>query len=143
MNKLGVRIWRCLCVGLIAMFSLLAVVGCKTKYVSVPEYHTEYIVRTDTFAKSDSVYIKDSVFVYHNGDTVFVNKIAYRDRYRNVYKVKVDTIFKSDSISVPYPTERQLTKNEQRLISLGRSFLVIMIVVGVYLCIWWYRNKRC
>lgn len=118
-------------------------VSCKTKYVSIPEYHTEYIVKTDTFAKLDSVLIKDSVFVYHNGDTIFVNKIAYRDRYHNIYKVKLDTIVKRDSISIPM--ERTLTKNEQRLITLGRLFVgfLFLVVIGMAAGIFWYRNKKC
>lgn len=124
---------------------LLMLVGCKTKYVSVPEYHTEYIVKTDTFAKVDSVYLKDSVFVYHNGDTVIINKVAYRDRYHNIYKVRVDTIFKRDSISVPYPTERTLTKNEQRLMTLGRMFIafLFLVIAAMFVGIYWYRNKKC
>lgn len=125
--------------------ALLSLVGCKTKYVSVPEFHTEYIVKTDTFAKVDSVYLKDSVFVYHNGDTVIINKVAYRDRYHNIYKVSVDTIFKRDSISVPYPTERTLTKNEQRLMTLGRMFIafLFLVIAAMFVGIYWYRNKKC
>ena len=124
---------------------LLMLVGCKTKYVSVPEFHTEYIAKTDTFAKVDSVYLKDSVFVYHNGDTVIVNKVAYRDRYHNIYKVKLDTIIKCDSVSVPYPTERTLTKGEQRLMALGRLFIgfLFLVVVAMFVGIYWYRNKKC
>lgn len=126
-------------------FVLAFLSGCKTKYVSVPEYHKEYVVRTDTFAKVDSVYIKDSVFVYHNGDTVIVNKIAYRDRYHNIYKVRIDTIFKRDSISVPYPVTRELTKNEQRLMTLGRMFIasLFLVIVAMFIGIYWYRNKKC
>lgn len=117
--------------------------SCKTKYVTVPEYHTEHIVKTDTFAKLDSVLIKDSVFVYHNGDTIFVNKVAYRDRYHNIYKVKLDTIIKRDSISVP--VERTLTKSEQRLMTLGRLFIgfLFVVVAGMTIGIFWYRNKKC
>ena len=124
---------------------LLALAGCKTKYISVPEYHTEYIVRSDTFAKVDSVVIKDSAFVYRNGDTVIVNKVAYRDRYHNIYKVKLDTVFKRDSVSVPYPVERTLTKSEQRLITLGRLFVgFLFLLVGcVVLLFFWYHNKKC
>lgn len=132
-------------VSLMLLLLAFALSGCKTKYISVPEYHTEYINRTDTFTKLDSVYIKDSVFVYNTGDTIFVNKIAYRDRYHNIYKVKSDTILKTDSIRVPYPVEKELTKNEQRLISLGRLFVsFLFVIVGVAVILFfWYRNKKC
>lgn len=120
--------------------------GCKSKeYITVPEYHTEYVCRTDTFHKMDSVYLKDSVYVYQKGDTVYNNKVAYRDRWHNIYKVKLDTIIKRDSVSVLYPVERQLTKNEQRLMSLGRLFLgfLFLVVVAMVSGIWWYHNKKC
>ena len=122
---------------------LVLLVGCKTKYISVPEYHKEYIVKTDTFAKVDSVYMRDSVFIYHNGDTVIVNKIAYRDRYHNIYKVRTDTIFKRDSISVPMPVVAELSKAQQRYIKLGKLFVVIITFAAVFIGIYWYRNKRC
>ena len=119
--------------------------GCKTKeYIAVPEYHTEYVCRTDTFAKQDSVYLKDSVFVYQRGDTVYHTKVTYRDRYHNIYKVKLDTIIKRDSVSIPYPIERQLTKNEQRLISLGKLFIGFLFSIVITIAvIWWYHNKKC
>ena len=125
---------------------LLAFTGCKTKeYINVPSVRTEYVCRTDTFAKLDSIYMKDSVYVFKKGDTVFHNKLVYRDRYHNIYKVKTDTIIKTDSVTVPYPIERQLTKNEQRLMSLGRCYIAILFIlaacaIGFTL---WYRNKKC
>ena len=100
-------------------FALALVTGCKTKYVSVPEYHKEYIVRSDTIAKVDSVVIKDSVFVYHSGDTVVMNKVLYRDRVRNVWKTRTDTLMRSDSVRVPYPVERELTRQEKRYLTIG------------------------
>lgn len=77
---------------IVGLLIVLFLGGCKTKeYIKVPEYHTEYVVRKDTVAKTDSVYVKDSVYVFQKGDTVVISKIAYRDRYRNIYKVKLDT----------------------------------------------------
>lgn len=138
-----IRIWKWVLVIAVVLFAALTMTGCKSKeYVTVPEYHTEYICRTDTVAKLDCVYVKDSVYVYRNGDTVMVSKIAYRDRWHNVYKVKVDTIIKRDS--VPYPMVRELTKNEQRLMALGRSFIVIILVVLVVgVTLLFYHNKKC
>lgn len=107
--------------------------GCKSKeYITVPEYHTEYICRTDTFAKLDSIYLKDSVYVYQKGDTVYHNKVTYRDRCRNVYKVKTDTIFKHDSISCP--VKKELTKSEKFFISMGKKasiWILALILLGI------------
>lgn len=127
---------------IVGFLIVLLLGGCKSKeYITVPEYHTEYVCRTDTFHKMDSVYLKDSVYVYQKGDTVYYNKVAYRDRLHNIYKVKLDTIIKKDSVSV----ERQLTKNEQSLMTLGRLFLafLFLVVVAMVSGIWCYHNKKC
>lgn len=127
---------------IVGFLIVLLLGGCKSKeYIMVPEYHTEYVCRTDTFHKLDSVYLKDSVYVYQKGDTVYYNKVAYRDRWHNIYKVKTDTIIKRDSVSTPYPVERK----EQRLMSLGRLFLgfLFLVVVAMVSGIWWYHNKKC
>lgn len=131
--------WR-LCIVLMVVLMVIGLLsGCKTKYVTVPEYHKEYIVRSDTVAKVDSVVIKDSVFVYHNGDTVIINKVAYRDRVKNVYKVRTDTICKTDSVRVPYQTEKELGKSEKFRQSLGWIFAVVLTISIIF---WWYRKKK-
>ena len=146
MKWYDIRFWKWACIGFMIGIILLAFTGCKTKeYIKVPYVRTEYVCRTDTFAKLDSIYMKDSVYVFQKGDTVFHNKVVYRDQYHNIYKVKTDTIIKTDSVTVPYPIERQLTKNEQRLISLGRCYIAILFIlaacaIGFTL---WYRNKKC
>lgn len=126
---------------IIIILGLLVLTGCKTKYVTVPEYHKEYIGKIDSILKHDSIYVKDSVLVKQKGDTVFLNKVSYRDVYHNIYKVKHDSIIKRDSI--PYPVVRELTKNEQRLISIGKYSIAVIVTLIVIFVIYWYRNKRC
>lgn len=99
MKWYDIRFLKWACIGLVIGIILLAFTGCKTKeYIKVPSVRTEYVFRTDTFAKLDSIYMKDSVYVFQKGDTVFHNKVVYRDRYHNIYKVKTDTIIKRDSV---------------------------------------------
>ena len=126
---------------IIIILGLLVLTGCKTKYVTVPEYHKEYIGKIDSILKHDSIYVKDSVFVKQKGDTVFLNKVSYRDVYHNIYKVNHDSIIKRDSI--PCPVVRELTKNEQRLISIGKYSIAVIVTLIVIFVIYWYRNKRC
>ena len=77
MKWYDIRFWKWACVALAIGVILLAFTGCKTKeYIKIPEYHTEYIVRTDTVAKTDSIYMKDSVHVFQKGDTVVISKIG-------------------------------------------------------------------
>lgn len=138
-----------LILGMLASLLISLLTGCRSvKYISVPEYHKEFIWKTDTFAKLDSIYQKDSVFVLLKGDTVFQNKITYRDRYHNVYKAKRDTLIREDSVLVPYPVARELSKHEQRLMDIGKCAVVWLICLGLLAVIsvcfcWWYKNKAC
>ncbi len=109
---------------------LLCLCSCRTKYVSVPEYHTEYITKTDSFTQRDSILVRDSIFMYTKGDTVFKEKysVIYKDRYRDRYIC--DTVVKVDSVRVPYPVERQLTKWEEVRDKLG-SLVIVLLSVAV------------
>lgn len=126
----------------IKMLSILLVTlcltGCKTvKFVPVPEYHTLYKTRVDTVQRWDSVYFRDSVYMASKGDTVFLTKTHWRERFRNVYHVKVDTIMQRDSIPVPYPVEKQLTKWQRWKMDAGGwamgavAVLVILVIIKV------------
>lgn len=117
---------------------LLFLTGCKTvKFVPVPEYHTLYKTRVDTVQRLDSVYFRDSVFIATKGDTVFLTKTHWRERFRNIYHVKADTVMQRDSIRVPYPVEKQLTKWQQWKMDMGGwamgavAVLVILVILKV------------
>lgn len=121
----------------IMVFSGLVLGGCKTKYVSVPEIHTEYITSVDTTVRKDSVYLRDSVYVERKGDTLYVNKTLYMDRYHNIYKVKKDTVVKRDSVNVAYPVEKEMSRSERLFVAMGKFFAALVIallfVIGVKL----------
>lgn len=117
----------------------LCLCGCKTvKFVPVPEYHTLYKTRVDTVQLCDSVYFRDSVYVAAKGDTVYLTKTHWRERFRNIYHVKADTVMQLDSIRVPYPVEKQLTKWQQWKMDAGGwamgavAVLVILLVVRLF-----------
>ena len=139
------RIWGRVIILLIVGLAVLALSGCRTKYITVPEYHTEYIVRSDTVASVDSVLLHDSVFVYNVGDTIVVNKVAYRDRWRNVYKVRTDTLLRRDSVYIPTPTAQTLSKTDWRLTTIGMlATAVVFLVIGFFIAtFFWYHNKKC
>lgn len=118
--------------------------GCgTTKYVPTERL----VVRTDTVysakVRVDSVIYRDSVSVFHKGDTVYVSK--YRDRWRT--RVLTDTVYQSavDSVKVrvPYPVERELTKWEKAKMNFGGAALGglgICVILGVI--IWIIKKKR-
>lgn len=121
---------------LLALLWLLSLAGCKTvRYVPVPEYHTLYKTRVDTVHRWDSVYFRDSVFIAAKGDTVYLTKTHWRERFKNVYHIKADTIMQCDSIRVPYPVEKPLTKWQRWKMYLGgwamgvAAGMVILFVV--------------
>ena len=138
MKGYDIRFWKGACVGLVIGIILLAFTGCKTKeYINVPSVRTEYVCRTDTFAKLDSIYMKDSVYVFQKGDTVFHNKVVYRDRYHNIYKVKKDTVVKRDSVNVAYAVEKEMSRSERIFVAMGKFFsalvIALLFVIGVKL----------
>jgi hypothetical protein len=129
--------------GCLSMFFWLVVSGivcfflgsCKTKYVSVPEYHNVYVEKHDTLVTRDSIYQKDSVYMWMQGDTIWKEKfsVLYKDRWRD--KIVYRDSIKVDSVRVPYPVYvKNLNFFERIEIYAGRVILLILIIVaGFYL----------
>jgi hypothetical protein len=106
--------------------------GCRSiQYVPVEKVRTEYINKTDTFIQKDSFLLHDSIYTERRGDTIttYKTKIVYKIQYRE--KAKVDTILKVDSIQVPYPIEKKLTKWEQ--VKMDTGGIAIGICLGFVL----------
>ena len=125
-NILKGLIWLAVCFVLTLMF------GCKTKYVSVPEYHTEYKTRIDSVSKRDSVWIHDSVSVWMKNDTVYKDRWHTEWRYRDIDKIRQDTIMKVDSVRVPYPVEKVVYKKDKsvRILWLFSVLVVLAVMIG-------------
>ena len=76
----------------------LAITSCSTiKYVPIETTRVAYKNHVDTLRQRDSIYIKE----YMKGDTVYVTK----EKFKYLYKVKIDTVAVHDSTQVPYPVE--------------------------------------
>lgn len=73
----------------------------------------------------DSIYVKDSVLIV-KGDTV----TEYRYKYIYQYKDRTDTVYvtKTDSVQVPYPVEKQLTRWQQFKVDVGGWVIAIVII---------------
>ena len=140
---------------------LMMLQGCRTKYVSVPEYHKEYINRTDSFFHTDTIKEKewmtikevDSAQLAKLGVQLRNIKNAYliernrnRERNNTTLKAKTDTVIKTDSIRVPYPVERKLNKWESLKMevggwAIGGMSVVLLAVIG-YAVLWLVRKYR-
>ena len=112
---------------LCALFS-----GCTTtKYVPVPEYHTDTLRVVKV--QHDSLVLKDSVYIHEKGDTVLIEKwhTQYRDRWRT------DTIYQSKHDSIPYPVEvikevpAKLTWWQQTRLHLANIVLWLLALLAV------------
>lgn len=118
------------CIVLAPLMFLLVFCSCRTKYVPVEtvKYDSVYFNRVQT----DSVFIKDSVLVV-KGDTT----IEYRYKYIYKYKTITDTLYinRTDSVQIPYPVEKELTKWQKLCVNVGGwaigiVIITILIVVG-------------
>lgn len=113
--------------------------GCRSvKYVPVE------VVKSDTTyinkVQRDSIYQLDSIYIRDKGDTVLITKTKY------IYRDKLirDTVFVShtDSIQVPYPVEKQLSRWQQFKVDAGEWVLGMFIVMMLSFVGYMYINKR-
>lgn len=129
-----------------AFIILMLLQSCRTKYVSVPEYHNVYINKHDTLTKHDSIYQKEFVDRYVKGDSVFLTKTQVDYRFRNIYKTLYRDSIKVDSLRVPYPVERKLNKWENLKMEVGGWAIgglsaVVLSIIG-YIVYWLIRKYR-
>ena len=116
---------------LIIIISLLLSSCQSIKYVPVETIRTEYITKTDTFIQRDSVHVKDSILIFTKGDSVFTDRwhVIYKDRLKEV--LRTDTVFRTDSVQVPYPVEKQLSKWQKLKMDVGGILIVLCIILIV------------
>jgi len=127
-------LWGLLVCALISMFTSCT----TTKYVPVPEYHYKDSVRVVNHR--DSIYSRDSIFVYSKGDTIYHEhfNVKYKEFLHN------DTIVvnRVDSVRVPYPVEKTVVKHA--LFAYQRFFMWIGIIslVGIIALVIWRIKRR-
>ena len=102
--------------------------GCKTKYVTVPEYHEVYVEKHDTLITRDSIYEKDSIYVVKNGDTVtaYRDRIYYRDRWRD--KIVYRDSIKTDSVRVAYPVVTNKVGWKDKIAYIGIGLIISFFI---------------
>lgn len=124
----------------VAFIMLMMLQSCRTKYVSVPEYHNVYVNKHDTLTKHDSVYQEVFVDRYVKGDTIYLTKTKVDYRFRNLYKTRYRDSLKIDSIRVPYPVERKLNKWESIKMEVGGwaigGLSAVVIALIAYIVAW-------
>ena len=121
---------------------LLAPAICSCRSV---EYVPVESVRQDTLyvnrLQRDSVYVADSVFVREKGDTVQIVRTRYIDRFRD----RTDTLrmVSTDTIRVPYPVEKELTRWQRVKLEAGGAaiggFLLALVAIIAYIV---YKSRK-
>ncbi len=147
--------------GLIACAIITLLAGCRTtKYVPVENVRTEYKDRVvtvhdtvrDSVRTFNNVYRHDSMTVMMRGDTVFVDRwhtlrlIKWEKATHMSNTVAGDSAssVRVDSVRVPYPVERKLTKWERVKMDFGTAAIVIAalaIMAGIVFVVWWIRKR--
>ena len=130
---------------------LFMVFSCSPRVVTVPEIHTEYIVRTDSFVKRDTVQREKETIVREltKDDSLMLAKygIQLRDNERMILLLQKelereksiqaeavhDTIVKCDSIPYKVEVEKPLTWWQEKKIEFGE--LAMFIMAGLLLFI--------
>ena len=124
---------------LVAILAGLSLWGCKPYKVA----QRETVIKDSLYIVQrmiDRVLIRDSVYERHVHDTVY----KYKERETVRYLSLRDTLYieKRDSVSVPYPVERQLTKWEAIRMRLGDILLIIVNIGLIYVVIWLIRRRK-
>ena len=132
---------------------IVCLTGCKTvKFVPVPEYHTLYKTRVDTVHRWDSVRDIQWMTVREVDSTqlaalgiqikglknaLLIERNKLLQQISNEKTHKVDTVMQRDSIPVPYPVEKQLTKWQRWKMDAGGwamgvlAVLIILVIIKV------------
>ena len=133
--------------------------GCKTQYVTVPEYHTEYVNRTDTFMRVDSFISNTNTIIReaNDGDSLLLLQygIRLKDNERLLLMLhneiqrltseqqesKTDTFIKTDSVAVPYPVPAQLTMWQRAKVNLGGYAMMVVAVLFILVLLQLYKKS--
>ena len=124
---------------LLTILLTLAICSCRSvRYVPVET------VRSDTLylnkVQRDSIRLVDSIYVREAGDTVTVEKYRYLYRDRLVH----DTLYvtRTDSVQVPYPVEKSLTKWQQFKMRVGGWAVGLVALSALCIAFWLLWRKR-
>ena len=120
------------------------------------EYKDRVVAVHDTVRDSvlmlNDVYRHDSISVIQRGDTVYVDRwhtLLQSSQLQNRAersKAAHDTLYvtRTDSVRVPVPVERKLTKWEKVRLDFGTIAMVVTamtIIAGIGVLAWWLRRR--
>ena len=116
------------------LLACLLLAGCRTvKYVPVPSVSVDSVY-VDRWLR-DSVYLHDSVFVnrWMAGDTVFVDKVVTKYKYKDRWRYDTVAIVRVDSVQVPYPVEKH---------GFQWFFIGVVIAAVSWVVVWLMKKQK-
>ena len=125
---------------IILLMLAICFVSCRTQYIPVESVRTEY--KTRDSIRYDSIYQRDSIYTLIKGDTVY--HYRYKYLYRYLTTNRTDTILKNDSIRVPYPVEKKLSRWQSIKMELGGwafGIVIVFILVIIGRIVYGCKNK--
>ena len=104
-------------------------------------------VRVDTVfiqkVQRDSVFLRDSIFIkeQRRNDTVFVDRVRYRETVREV--IRRDTIYKTktDSVTAVIETVEQKSSFDETMENLGRVFVLVIGCALLFFAIRFFAKR--
>ena len=105
---------------ILLLLIIIAFAGCKTKTVLVPVDRVKIEYRDRL--RVDSVYNRDTVNIYMKNDTVYLQSVKWRERFR------LDTVSVVRIDSIPYPVE--VIQEVNKLTKWQRWRLTILNIIG-------------
>lgn len=128
--------------GLLAFLTAALLAGCTSvRYVPLENvsHDSVYIDRR----LRDSVYLHDSVFVnrWTQGDTVYVDKVVTRYKYKDRWRYDTISVLRTDSVQAPYPVAKDLSWWEKTRM---HSFPILVAIVAVlaFIVVWLARKLK-
>lgn len=152
--------WYCFIAMIVLLFLSALFTSCKSiQYVPVETVRTEYKHTVDTIKQTDSIFSEketiireaDSALVADlglklkaNEKAILILKKELERQVNNKSEHHVDTVIKTDSIQVPYPVEKQLTKWQKMKMKAGGVSLIacLLIVIGIVVGLIFRAYKR-
>ena len=117
---------------IVLLLAAFALAACSTvRYVPVETVHSDTLIQK--IAKLDSIYVRDSIYVYVKGDTItkYVEKwrYKYRTQYDTLYIAKRDTV----TVTVTEIREKPIKWYNQGFIWVGRLCCIAFILWIIFL----------
>lgn len=109
---------------IIVAFAFLSMCACspRIQYITKVQHDSVYIHNV----KTDSVYVKDSIFIDRSGDTIYKEVWRWRTKEQLVH----DTAYVCKTDSIPYPVEVVKTVKKKNGFTTGCTFVLFMLIIA-------------